>query len=56
MARMTWLGSSEPEVQAEPDEAAMPNLLSRSRIASPSMNSKAMYEPLAKLSSYQSRL
>jgi hypothetical protein len=41
-SRASRAGSSEPEVQAEPDEAAMPNLLSSSRIASPSMNSKAM--------------
>jgi hypothetical protein len=42
IARITWLGSSEPEVQAEPELAAMPNLLSSSRMASPSMNSNAM--------------
>ena len=33
MARMTWDGSSEPEVQAEPLDAAMPSLLSFRRIA-----------------------
>ena len=42
IARITWDGSSEPEVQAEPLDAAMPSLLSSSRIASPSMYSKAM--------------
>lgn len=31
IARSTWLGSSEPEVQAEPEEAHMPFASSRSR-------------------------
>jgi hypothetical protein len=42
MARITCEGSSEPEVQAEPEEAAMPSLFSSSRMPSPSMYSKAM--------------
>lgn len=42
IARITWLGSSEPEVHAEPELAAVPNLFSSSRIASPSMYSNAM--------------
>ncbi len=40
IARNTWLGSSEPEVQAEPLLAQMPYLSSISRIASPSIYSK----------------
>ena len=37
-ASSTWEGSSEPEVQAEPDEAAMPFISSISSMDSPSMN------------------
>ncbi|MNW01473.1 hypothetical protein D3C71_1971120 [compost metagenome] len=48
MARITWDGSSEPEVHAEPLEAAMPTLLSSSRMASPSMYSKAMLAVLGR--------
>ncbi len=42
MARSTWLGSSEPEVQAEPDEAQMFSWFMCSRMASPSTYSKLM--------------
>ena len=36
MALSTWEGCREPEVQAEPEEAQMPNSLSNRRMASPS--------------------
>ena len=39
-ARSTWLGSKEPEVQAEPEEAQMPCLSSMRRRLSPSTPSK----------------
>ena len=40
IARRTWLGSSEPLVQAEPLLAQNPNWSSKGKIASPSINSK----------------
>ena len=39
-ANSTWLGSSEPDVQALPDEAAIPSASSNSNRDSPSMPSK----------------
>ncbi len=42
MARRTWEGSSDPEVQALPDDAQIPNSDNSSRMASPSTNSKAI--------------
>jgi len=42
IARKTWEGWSDPEVQADPDEAQMPNSSIMSRIPSPSTNSKLM--------------
>src|SRR6266702_4361378 len=42
MARRTWEGSSDPDVQALPDEAQIPNSDSSSKMASPSTNSKAI--------------
>ena len=51
MARSTWEGCSDPEVQAEPEEAQMPNSLSIRRMASPSMNSKLMLLVLGRRSS-----
>jgi len=36
IARSTWDGSKDPEVQADPEEAPIPSLLKRSRIDSPS--------------------
>ena len=46
MARRTWDGSSDPEVQADPDEAQMPMLERCIRMASPSTYSKLMLEVL----------
>ena len=43
MASSTWLGSSEPEVQALPEEAQMPASSSRRRRLSPSMPSKQKF-------------
>ena len=43
MARITCDGSSEPEVQADPDEAAMPASLRWYRMDSPSMYWKLMF-------------
>ncbi len=43
IALSTWLGSSEPEVQALPLDAQMPSWSSSSSIASPSMNLKLMF-------------
>ena len=40
MASSTWLGSSEPEVQAEPEDAQMPLSSSSNSSDSPSMPSK----------------
>ena len=40
MARNTWEGSREPEVQAEPDEAQIPNSFIIKRMDSPSTYSK----------------
>ena len=40
MASRTWLGSREPEVHADPEDAATPLSSSRSRRDSPSMPSK----------------
>ena len=40
MASSTWLGSSEPEVHADPEEAATPLSSSSSSSDSPSMPSK----------------
>ena len=48
IARITWEGSREPDVQADPLEAAMPILFSSSRIASPSMYSNAMLHVFGK--------
>ena len=42
MARKTWEGSSEPEVQAEPELAMIPTLSSKRSIASPSICLNAM--------------
>ena len=42
MARSTWLGSSEPEVHAEPEEAQIPFISSSRRSDSPSIPSKAV--------------
>jgi len=46
IARSTWDGSSEPDVQAEPEEAQMPNSSIIRRIDSPSTYSKAMLDVL----------
>ena len=51
MARSTWLGCSDPDVQADPEEAQIPNSLSRSRMASPSTYSKLMLVVLGSRSS-----
>ena len=48
MARSTWEGSREPEVQAEPDDAQMPCSFIISRMASPSTYSKAILEVFGK--------
>ena len=50
MERSTWEGSREPEVQAEPEEAAIPKADIFKRIDSPSMNSKEMESVLGSLS------
>ena len=43
MASSTWLGSSEPDVHALPEEAQMPASSSRRRRLSPSMPSKQKF-------------
>ena len=48
MARITCEGSSDPEVQADPLEAAMPSRLSISKMLSPSIYSNAMFDVLGK--------
>ena len=48
MAKSTWLGSSEPEVQAEPEDTQMPRAASCSSMPSPSMNSKEKFTLLAR--------
>jgi len=48
IARITCDGSSDPEVQADPLDAAMPSLFNMRRIDSPSMYSKAMLAVLGR--------
>jgi len=43
IARSTCEGCREPEVQADPEEAQMPYSFIKSRIPSPSTNSKLMF-------------
>ena len=48
MAKSTWLGSSEPEVQALPEDTQMPRAASCNSMPSPSMNSKEKFTLLAR--------
>ena len=43
IARNTWEGCRDPEVQADPDEAQIPYSFISNRIPSPSTNSKLMF-------------
>ena len=44
MARNTWDGWRDPDVQADPEEAQMPYSSRSSRMPSPSINSKLMFD------------
>ena len=44
MARSTWEGSKEPDVQADPLDAATPKASNSSSMDSPSLNSKEMLQ------------